>query len=205
MNKSFITVTPDTGQNNRVLAVKVDANDTNVNRYATFKVEGGGITKSVSIEQAPNPYVYIDCGYIFSSANIREPYGLDHSGLFPTLSFNVKFANFILSSKRIFTIKNISSLPVELNNPVIRSISFAANGQTAKNILLNEFTTEVIPNSGNEGTILSIINITPAKINEIVGNINSMHDASSTGAMRISIFIESTNTHNNLIIKINVI
>lgn len=170
-----------------------------------LKLRGGGITKSVSIEQAPNPYVYIDCGYIFSSANIREPYELTNDNYFPTLSFNVKFANFILSSKRIFTIKNISSLPVELNNPVIRSISFAANGQTAKNILLNEFTTEVVPNSGNEGTILSIINITPAKIDEIVGKINSVHDASSTGAMRISIFIESTDTHNNLIIKINVI
>lgn len=205
MKKSFITVTPDTGQNNRTLSVKADANETYVSRHTTFKVEGGGITKSVSIEQDRNPYIYIDCGYIFSSANIEEPYEVDHSGLAPTLSFNVKFANFIFSQRSQFIIKNISSLPVLFNNPVIRSIAFSANGQTAKNILLNEFTTEVVSNSGNEGTILSIIDITPAKINEIVEKINSMHDASSTGAMMISIFIESINTRNNSIIKINVI
>lgn len=205
MNKSFITVTPDRGQNNRTLSVKADANETYVSRSATFKVEGEGITKSVSIEQDPNPYVYIDCGYIFSSANIQEPYEVVHSGLAPTLSFNVKFANFIFSSKHIFVIKNISSLPVLFNNPVISSISFVANDQTVKYIPLNEFTTEVVPNSGNEGTILSIVDITPDKLYEIVTTINSMHDVSSTGAMRISIFIESNGGPSRLLIDINVI
>lgn len=42
MNKSFITVTPDTGQNNGTLSVKTDINETDVSRYAIFKVEGGG-------------------------------------------------------------------------------------------------------------------------------------------------------------------
>lgn len=205
MKKSFITVTPDTGQNNGTLSVKADANETYVSRSTTFKVEGGGITKSVSIEQDPNPYIYIDCGYIFSSANIQEPYELDHSGLAPTLSFNVKFSNFILSSEHRFIIKNISSLPVLFNNPVINSITFSSNDQTAKSIPLNGFTTKVIPNSGSEGTILSIIDITPDKIDNIVANINSMHDAFSTGAMRISIFIESTDRSDNLLIDINVI
>lgn len=205
MKKSFITVTPDRGKNNRTLSVKADANETYVSRSATFKVEGGGITKSVSIEQDRNPYIYIDCGYIFSSANIQEPYEVVHEGSATAVMFDVKFANFILSSRSQFIIKNISSLPVLFNNPVISYIAFSSNDQTAYRIPLNEFTTEVVPNSGNEGTILSIVNITPDKLNAIVANINSMHDASSTGAMRIHIFIESSGTPNNLIIDINVI
>lgn len=205
MNKAFITVTPDTGQNNETLSVNADRNENYVSRYATFKVEGGGITKSVSIEQNPNPYIYIDCGYIFSNANIEEPYELTHEGAITVLKFNVKFANFILSSKHLFIIKNASSLQVEFNNPVISSIGLTSDGQSLGYITLNGFTTEVVPNSEDEGTVLSIIDITPAKLNEIAANINSARDASTTGKIAISIFIKTTGTQDNLLILINVI
>ena len=205
MNKAFITVTPDKGQNNETLSVKADKNENYVSRYATFKVEGGGITKSVSIEQDPNPYIYIDCGYIFSNANIQEPYKLTHYGAITVLTFDVKFANFILSPKHLFIIKNISSLQVEFNNPVISSINLTSAGQSLGNIILNGFTTKVVPNSEDEGTILSIIDITPAKLNEIVAKINSARDASTTGGIAILIFIKTTGTQENLVITINVI
>lgn len=205
MDKAFITVTPDTGQNNGTLSVNTDKNENYVSRYATFKVEGGGITKSVSIEQDPNPYIYIDCGYIFSNANIQEPYKLTHEGAITVLMFDVKFANFILSSKPLFIIKNVSSLQVEFNNPVISSINLTSADQSSDNITLNGFTTKVISNSENEGTVLSIIDITPAKINEIVAKINSACDASTTGGIKIAIFIKTTGTQDNLIILINVI
>lgn len=205
MKKSFITVTPDTGQNNETLSVKADKNENYVSRYATFKVEGGGITKSVSIEQNPNPYIYIDCGYIFSNANIQEPYELTHTGAITVLKFNVKFANFILSSRHLFIIKNVSSLQVEFNNPVIRSIDLTSDGQSLGYITLNGFTTQVVPNSEDEGTVLSIIDITPAKLNEIVANINSARDASTTGKIAIAIFIRTTGTQDNLLILIDVI
>lgn len=205
MNKAFITVTPDTGQNNGTLSVSADKNENYVSRYATFKVEGRGITKSVSIEQDPNPYIYIDCGYIFSNANIEEPYRLNHDGGITVLMFNVKFANFILSSKNLFIIKNISRLQVEFNNPVISSINLSSTGQNLGDIALNGFTTKVVPNSENEGTVLSIIDITPTKLNEIVAKINSARDASTTGAIVISIFIKTTGTQENLAIIINVI
>lgn len=180
-------------------------NENYVSRYATFKVEGGGITKSVSIEQDPNPYIYIDCGYIFSNANIQEPYRLNHDGAITSLMFDVKFVNFILSSRNLFTIKNISRLQVEFNNPVISSISLISAGQSLGDITLNGFTTEVVPNSENEGTVLSIIDITPAKLNEIVTKINSAYDAYSTRGINIVIFIKTTGTQNNLVIVINVI
>lgn len=205
MNKAFITVTPDTGRNNGTLSVNADKNENYTSRYATFKVEGGGITKSVSIEQDPNPYIYIDCGYIFSNANIQEPYKLTHNNGVTVLMFDVKFANFILSSRNLFIIKNVSSLQVEFNNPVISSIGINSVGQDPIDITLEGFTTEVVPNSEDEGTVLSIIDITPAKINEIVAKINSMRDASTTGGIGIFIFIKTTGIQNNLVIMINVI
>lgn len=146
-----------------------------------LRLREGGITKSVSIEQDPNPYIYIDCGYIFSNANIQEPYKLTHEGNVTVLMFNVKFANFILSSRRLFIIKNVSSLQVEFNNPVISSIDLTFAGQSFGNITLNKFTTKVVSNSENEGTVLSIIDITPVTLNEIVAKINSARDASTTG------------------------
>ena len=205
MDKAFITVTPDTGQNNGTLSVNADKNENYASRYATFKVVGGGITKSVSIKQDPNPYIYIDCGYIFSNANIQEPYKLTHQGAITVLAFDVKFANFILSSKNLFIIKNISSLQVEFNNPVISTINLMSAGQSLDTLILEGFTTEVIPNSEAEGTVLSIIDITPTKLNEIVAKINSARDASIDGDMQIFIFIKPTGTKNNLVIRINVI
>lgn len=205
MNKAFITVTPNTGKNNGTLSVNADRNENYVSRYATFKVEGGGITKSVSIEQNPNPYIYIECGYIFSNANIQEPYKLTHEGAITVLMFDVKFANFILSSRNLFIIKNVSSLQVEFNNPVISSVDIISAGQSFGNIALNGFITKVVPNSEDEGTVLSIIDITPAKLNEIVAKINSARDASTTGGIKIAIFIKTTGTQDNLAILINVI
>lgn len=205
MKKDFITVTPDNGTGDRTITVQADKNENYVSRYTTFKVEGGGITKSVSIEQDPNPYIYIDCGYIFSNANIQEPYKLTHEGAITVLMFDVKFANFILSSRHLFIIKNVSSLQVEFNNPVISSIGLISAGQSLGNITLNEFTTKIVPNSEDEGTVLSIIDITPAKLNEIVAKINSARDASTTGNINIAIFIKTTGTQDNLVILINVI
>lgn len=205
MNKAFITVTPDTGKNNGTLSVSANKNENYVSRHATFKVEGGGITKSVSIEQDSTPYIYIDCGYIFSNANIEEPYRLNHDGAITSLMFNVKFANFILSSRHLFIIKNVSRLQVEFNNPVISSINLSSMGQNLGDIALNGFTTKIIPNSEDEGTVLSIIDITTAKLNEIVAKINSARNASSIGNIVISIFIKTTGTQENLAIIINVI
>lgn len=205
MNKAFITVTPSTGQNNGTLSVNADKNENYVSRYTTFKVEGGGITKSVSIEQDPNPYIYIECGYIFSNANIQEPYRLNHYNGITSLMFDVKFANFILSSRNLFIIKNVARLQVEFNNPVISSINLSSIGQNLGDIALNGFTTNIVPNSEGEGTVLSIIDITPDKLNEIVKKINYARDASPTGGIVISIFIKTTGTQENLGIMINVI
>ena len=205
MDKAFITVTPDTGQNNGTLSVNADKNENYVSRYATFKVEGGGITKSVSIEQNPNPYIYIDCGYIFSIDNIQEPYKLVNNGGIPSLGFNVKSTDFILSSMNQFIIKNVSSFQVEFNDPVITTIVLVSTSQSLGNIDLTGFTTKVVPNSEGEGTVLSIIDITPAKLNEIVEKMNSARDAASTEEVGIFIFIGTIGTKKPFAIRIYVI
>ena len=88
---------------------------------------------------------------------------------------------------------------------MISSIDLTSAGQSLGNITLNGFTTEVVSNSEDEGTVLSIIDITPAKLNEIVAKINYARDASTTGGMKIAIFIKTTGTQDNLAIIINVI
>ena len=64
MNKAFITVTPDTGQNNGTLSVNADKNENYVSRHTTFKVEGGGISKTIDIFQSGVLYPIIDLGLI---------------------------------------------------------------------------------------------------------------------------------------------
>ena len=59
--------------------------------------------------------------------------------------------------------------------------------------------------SENDGTVLSIIDITTTKLNEIVTKINSACNASTTGGIGISIFIKTNGTQENLAIIINVI
>lgn len=121
------------------------------------------------------------------------------------MTFDVKFANFILSSTHLFIIKNVSSLQVEFNNPVISFINLVSASQVLGTVALNGFTTKVVLNSENEGTVLSIIDITPGKLNEIVAKINSARNASTTGNITIAIFIKTTGTQDNLVILINVI
>ena len=88
---------------------------------------------------------------------------------------------------------------------MISSINIRSTGYDLGDIDLNGFTAKVVPNSEGEGTVLSIIDITPIKLNEIVTKINSARDASTTGGMVISMFIRTTGIQTNLVIVINVI
>lgn len=73
MGKAFITVTPNTGQNNGTLSVNVDKNEDSVSRRATFKVEGGGITKTFEVIQkellVPTPIIRV--GFDFTQSYYR--------------------------------------------------------------------------------------------------------------------------------------
>lgn len=64
MKKSFITVSPDSGQNDNVLNVVCDKTTLSTNRKEVLNVTGGGISKTIDIFQSGRLYPIIDLGFI---------------------------------------------------------------------------------------------------------------------------------------------
>ena len=64
MKKSFITVSPDSGQNNNILNIVCDKMTLSTNRTEVLNVTGGGISKTIDIFQSGVLYPIIDLGFI---------------------------------------------------------------------------------------------------------------------------------------------
>lgn len=65
MKKSFITVSPDSGQNNNILNIVCDKMTSPTNRTEVLNVTGGGgISKTIDIFQSGVLYPIIDLGFI---------------------------------------------------------------------------------------------------------------------------------------------
>ena len=64
MKKSFITVSPDSGQNNNVLNIVCDKTTSSMKRTEVLNVAGGGISKTIDIFQSGVLYPIIDLGLI---------------------------------------------------------------------------------------------------------------------------------------------
>lgn len=65
MKKSFITVSPDSGQNDNVLNIVCDKTNLSTNRKEVLNVAGrGGISKTIDIFQSGILYPIIDLGFI---------------------------------------------------------------------------------------------------------------------------------------------
>lgn len=64
MKKSFITVNPDSGQNDNVLNVVCDKTTLSMKRTEVLNVTGGGISKTIDIFQSGVLYPIIDLGFI---------------------------------------------------------------------------------------------------------------------------------------------
>ena len=64
MKKSFITVSPDSGQNDNVLNIVCDKMTLSTNRKEVLNVAGGGISKTIDIFQSGILYPIIDLGFI---------------------------------------------------------------------------------------------------------------------------------------------
>lgn len=64
MKKSFITVSPDSGQNDNVLNVVCDKTTLSTKRTEVLNVTGGGISKTIDIFQSGVLYPIIDLGFI---------------------------------------------------------------------------------------------------------------------------------------------
>lgn len=64
MKKSFITISPDSGQNDNVLNIVCDKTTLSTNRTEVLNVAGGGISKTIDIFQSGVLYPIIDLGFI---------------------------------------------------------------------------------------------------------------------------------------------
>lgn len=73
MKKSFITVSPDSGQNDNVLNIVCDKTTLSTNRTEVLNVTGGGISKIIDIFQSGVLYPIIDLGFIIDGTI----YGMD--------------------------------------------------------------------------------------------------------------------------------
>lgn len=64
MKKSFITVSPDSGQNDNILNIVCDKMTLSTSRKEVLNVTGGGISKTIDIFQSGMLYPIIDLGFI---------------------------------------------------------------------------------------------------------------------------------------------
>lgn len=78
MKKSFITVSPDSGQNDNILNIVCDKTTLSTNRKEVLNVTGGGISKTIDISQSGILYPIIDLGFIIdgtiSGTNFEKKY-----------------------------------------------------------------------------------------------------------------------------------
>lgn len=66
MKKSFITVSPDSGQNDNVLNIVCDKTTLSVKRTEVLNIAGGGISKTIDISQSGVLYPIIDLGFVIN-------------------------------------------------------------------------------------------------------------------------------------------
>lgn len=64
MKKSFITVSPDSGQNDNILNIVCDKTTLSMNRKEVLNATGGGISKTIDISQSGVLYPIIDLGFV---------------------------------------------------------------------------------------------------------------------------------------------
>lgn len=69
MKKSFITVSPDSGQNNNILNIVCDKMTLSTRRKEVLNVAGGGISKTIDIFQSGVLYPIIDLGFVINGTN----------------------------------------------------------------------------------------------------------------------------------------
>lgn len=64
MKKSFITISPDSGQNDNILNIVCDKMTLSTNRTEVLNVTGRGISKTIDIFQSGVLYPIIDLGFV---------------------------------------------------------------------------------------------------------------------------------------------
>ena len=116
MKKSFITVSPDSGQNDNILDIVCDKTTSSTNRKEVLNVTGGGISKTIDISQSGVLYPIIDLGFIIDGTISGMDFKKRYTESSKTLEavFNYPRTELISSSYTYFGVFNLSAFRPEV-------------------------------------------------------------------------------------------
>lgn len=117
MKKSFITVSPDSGQNDNILNVVCDKMTLPTNRTEVLNVTGGGgISKTIDILQSGVLYPIIDLGFIIDGTSSGMDFEKRYTESSKTLEavFNYPKTALILSNYTYFGVLNLGAFRPEV-------------------------------------------------------------------------------------------
>lgn len=116
MKKSFITVSPDSGQNDNVLNIVCDKTTLSTNRTEVLNVTGEGISKTIDISQSGVLYPIIDLGFIIDGTISGMDFEKRYTEASKTLEavFNYPKNALILSNYTYFGVFNLGAFRPEV-------------------------------------------------------------------------------------------
>ena len=117
MKKSFITVSPDSGQNDNILNIVCDKTTLSTNRTEVLNVTGGGgISKTIDIFQSGVLYPIIDLGFIIDGTIAGMNFEKRYTESSKTLEavFNYSKTALLLSNYTYFGVFNLGAFRPEV-------------------------------------------------------------------------------------------
>ena len=116
MKKSFITVSPDSGQNDNVLNIVCDKTTLSTERKEVLNVAGGGISKTIDIFQSGVLYPIIDLGFIIDGTISEMDFKKRYIESYKTLKavFNYPKTALIESTYTYFGVFNLGAFRPEV-------------------------------------------------------------------------------------------
>lgn len=116
MKKSFITVSPDSGQNDNVLNIVCDKTTLSTNRTEVLNVAGEGISKTIDIYQLGVIYPIIDLGFIIDGTISGIDFEKRYTEYSKTLEavFNYPKNALLLSNYTYFGVFNLGAFRPEV-------------------------------------------------------------------------------------------
>lgn len=154
MKKSFITVSPDSGQNNNILNIVCDKTTLSTDRTEVLNVTrrgGGGISRTINISQSARLYPIIDLGFIINGSTGGTDFEKRYIESSKTLEavFNYPKTALTISDYTYFGVLNLGAFAPEVvittgwfidtieitvvgNSP--NKFTYASNGSTFINV-----------------------------------------------------------------------
>lgn len=116
MKKSFITVSPDSGQNDNILNIVCDKTTLSTNRKEVLNVAGRGISKTIDIFQSGVLFPIIDLGFIIDGTSSGMDFEKKYTEFSKTLEavFNYPKTALLSSNYTYFGVFNLGAFRPEV-------------------------------------------------------------------------------------------